>query len=112
VNDAPSLKKANIGIAMGNGSDVAMEAGEVVLLDSNFSSILTAMENGRLIFQNLRKVIVYLIPAGTFAEILPVLINIFLGTPQTLSSFQMIIICMLTDLFPSLALMNEAPVIH
>lgn len=56
VNDAPSLKKANIGIAMGSGSDVAMEAAELVLLDSNFSSILVALENGRLIFQNLRKV--------------------------------------------------------
>ena len=110
VNDAPSLKKANIGIAMGSGSDVAMEAAELVLLDSNFSSILVAIKNGRLIFQNLRKVIIYLLPAGSFAEIIPVLINTFLGVPQTLSSFQMIIICILTDVFPSLAMMMERAV--
>ena len=110
VNDAPSLKKANIGIAMGSGSDVAMEAAEVVFLDSNFSSILIAIKNGRLIFQNLRKVIIYLLPAGSFAEIIPVLINTFLGVPQTMSSFQMIIICIFTDVFPSLAMMLEKEV--
>jgi len=110
VNDAPSLKKANIGIAMGSGSDVAMEAAELVLLDSNFSSILVAIKNGRLIFQNLRKVIIYLLPAGSFAEIIPVLINTFLGVPQTMSSFQMIIVCILTDVFPSLAMMMERAV--
>jgi len=110
VNDAPSLKKANIGIAMGSGSDVAKEAAELILMDSNFSSILVAIQNGRLIFQNLRKMIIYSLPAGLFAEIMPVLLNIFLGVPQTMSSFQMIIVCIYTDLFPSLAMMMEKPV--
>jgi sodium/potassium-transporting ATPase subunit alpha len=64
VNDAPALKKADIGIAMGSGSEVAMEASQLVLLDSNFSSMLIAIENGRLVFENLRKVILYLLPAG------------------------------------------------
>lgn len=55
VNDAPALKSADIGIAMGSGSEVAMEASQLVLLDNNFSSILIAIENGRLVFENLRK---------------------------------------------------------
>jgi sodium/potassium-transporting ATPase subunit alpha len=110
VNDAPSLKKANIGIAMGSGSDAAKEVAELVLLDSKFSSILVAIQNGRLIFQNLRKMIIFSLPAGLFAEIMPVLLNIFLGVPQTMSSFQMIIVCIYTDLFPELAMIMEKPV--
>ena len=96
VNDAPALKSADIGIAMGAGSEVAMEAAQLVLLDNNFSSILIAIENGRLVFANLRKVILYLLPAGSFAEVIPILANIFLGIPLPLSAFLMICICILT----------------
>lgn len=106
MNDAPSLKAADVGVAMGGGSDVAMEAGDMILLDK-FSSITVAIENGRLVFDNLKKVILYLLPAGSWSELWPVLVNIFLGSPQTLSSFLMIVICVLTDLLPSLALMME-----
>ncbi|RNA18053.1 P- K Mg Cd Cu Zn Na Ca Na H-transporter [Brachionus plicatilis] len=107
VNDAPALKSADIGIAMGGGSQVAMEASELVLLDNNFSSILIAIRNGRLVFYNLKKVILYLLPGGCVAELVPVLLSIFLGVPQTLSSFQMLIISLFTDIAPSLSLMME-----
>ena len=69
VNDAPALKKADIGIAMGSGSEVAMEASQMVLLDNSFSSILFAIQNGRLVFDNLRKVILYLLCAGSMGEV-------------------------------------------
>ncbi|KAI8069352.1 hypothetical protein BC940DRAFT_236845 [Gongronella butleri] len=108
VNDAPALKAANVGVAIATGSDVAIEAADMVLLDK-FSSIVDAVENGRLVFDNLKKVIAYLLPAGSWSELWPVVVNIFLGSPQTMSSFQMIVICVLTDLLPSLAIMMEKP---
>jgi sodium/potassium-transporting ATPase subunit alpha len=109
VNDAPALKSANIGIAMGAGSEVAMEAAQMILLDNSFTSILVAITNGRLVFDNLRKVILYLLPAGSFAELVPILVNMFLGVPLPLSAFLMIVICILTDMFPALSLMLEKP---
>ncbi|TPX34759.1 hypothetical protein SmJEL517_g02752 [Synchytrium microbalum] len=107
VNDSPALKQANIGVAMGSGSDVAMEAASLVLLDSNFASVEIALESGRLVFDNLKKVCLYLLPAGSFAELIPVLINFCLGVPIPLSPFFMIVICIFTDLAPALSLMYE-----
>ena len=89
VNDAPALKRAHIGVAIGGGSDAAMESAAMVLLDANFSSIIIALRQGRTVFDNLKKVCLYLLPAGTFSELMPVLINIFLGVPLPLSSFLM-----------------------
>ena len=107
MNDAPALKRADIGIAMGSGSEVAMEAAQLILLDNNFASILIAIKNGRLVFRNLRKVILYLLPGGCMGELIPTLMSIFLGVPQNLSSFQMIVISLFTDIAPSLSLMME-----
>lgn len=91
VNDAPSLKAADVGIALGSGSDIAIEAADMVLLES-FSSVVEAVQYGRVVFDNLKKVICYLLPAGSFSEFWPVMTNVLFGLPQILSSFLMIII--------------------
>lgn len=106
VNDAPALRAADVGVAIASGSDVAIEAADLVFMDS-FSSMIDAIRLGRLVFQNLQKVIAYLLPAGSWSEIWPVIINVFFGVPLPLSAFLMIIICVFTDLFLSLSLIRE-----
>ena len=64
TNDAPALKRADLGVAMQSGSDVSKEAGDMVLMDNNFSSIIQAIETGRLLSDNLKKVAIYLLPGG------------------------------------------------
>ncbi len=64
TNDAPALKRADLGVAMQSGSDVSKEAGDLVLMDNNFSSIIQAIETGRLLSDNLKKVAIYLLPGG------------------------------------------------
>jgi sodium/potassium-transporting ATPase subunit alpha len=109
VNDSPALKAADVGIAMNSGSDVAKDAASIVLLNDNFEAIVHGMEEGRLIFANLRKVIGYQIAAGCWSEVLPVLATFFFGIPQPLSSFLMIIISCMTDVYAGVALTHEAP---
>jgi sodium/potassium-transporting ATPase subunit alpha len=96
VNDAPALKAADVGVAIVTGSDVAIEAADLILL-GGFDAIPEAIRLGHLAFQNLQKVIGYLLPAGSWSEVWPVLINVFLGAPLSLSSFLMVIFCCFTD---------------
>ncbi|KAK2858536.1 hypothetical protein FQN49_004639 [Arthroderma sp. PD_2] len=108
VNDAPALKAADVGVALGSGSDIAIEAADMVLLES-FSAIVEAVKYGRVTFDNLKKTICYLLPAGSFSELWPVLANTFLGIPQALSSFLMVIICLFTDAAGAITLSYEQP---
>jgi sodium/potassium-transporting ATPase subunit alpha len=108
VNDAPSLREADIGICPVTASDIAIAASDMVLLDS-FASIIIAVERGRTVFDNLKKTIAYLLPAGSFSEFWPVMTSVIFGLPQILSSFLMIVICCFTDCAAATALAYEEP---
>jgi sodium/potassium-transporting ATPase subunit alpha len=86
---------------------VSKEAANMILLDDNFVTIVRGIKEGRLLFDNLKKVICYLFPNGSFSEILPVLASVFLGMPMPLSTFLMIIICIGSDMIGSLGLIHE-----
>lgn len=103
VNDAPALSRADIGIVVGDSSDVARESADLVLLDSNFATILAAIEEGRGIFDNLRKIVLYLL-SDAFGEITAVVGTILLALPLPLTAAQILWINLISDGFPNLAL--------
>jgi sodium/potassium-transporting ATPase subunit alpha len=108
VNDSPAIKKADIGIAMGSGSDVAKNAADMLLLDDNFCSIVNGVEEGRLIFDNLKKSIAYTLTSN-IPEILPFIMFILASVPLPLSTVLILCIDLGTDMIPAISFAYENP---
>ncbi|MDD4901099.1 MAG: HAD-IC family P-type ATPase [Patescibacteria group bacterium] len=96
VNDAPALKKSNIGIVVGDASEVAKETADLILLDNNFNTIISAVEGGRLVFENIKKIILFIL-SNSFAEVVAILGALLLGWPFPLTVVQILWLHILCD---------------
>lgn len=106
VNDAPAMKTADMGVAMGSGTDVAKEAADMVLLDDNFATIVNAVEEGRTVFDNIKKFIAYILTSNV-PEILPFIAFVLLALPLPMNVQLILAIDLGTDILPALALAVE-----
>ena len=96
VNDAPALRRANIGVVVGSATDVAKETADLILLDSNFKTVVAAVEEGRVVFENIRKVVAYTL-SNSFAEVLTIFGAMMLGWPAPLTVAQILWIHLICD---------------
>jgi Ca2+-transporting ATPase len=106
INDSPALKAADIGVCLGSGTDIAKETSDIVLLDNNFKVIVRAVRQGRVIFNNIRKVITYLL-SDSFSEVILIVGSIILGLPLAILPAQILWINIVNDGFPSFSLAFE-----
>jgi len=106
INDAPALKEANIGVALGSGTEVAKETSDLILLNDSFSIIVAAVEEGRVIIDNIRKVITYLL-SDSFTEVILVGISILMGLPLPVTAVQILWVNLIEDGLPGIALSFE-----
>ncbi len=108
INDAPALKKADVGVAVANATEVSKETADIVLLDNNMFTIAAAIEEGRTIFENLRKVITYLL-SGSMSQVILIIGSLILGLPLALIPLQILFINLVADGLPDMALAFEKP---
>ncbi|MEA3322868.1 MAG: HAD-IC family P-type ATPase [Patescibacteria group bacterium] len=106
INDAPALKASDVGISVGNGTDIAKEVSDIVLLDSSFTTIIKSIEQGRVIYENIRRILIYL-TADNFSALFLFFVAMLFGWPLPLLPLQILWINMIEDSFPNIALTTE-----